>query len=106
MNHPSKYVSEAISTLELNGKVYQYFSLKNLKKMGHSQISTLPYSIKILLEAALRVNNGITVTDEHIEKLAKWDGKSHTNQEVPFKPARILLHDTTGLPAIVDLAAM
>jgi aconitate hydratase len=106
MNHPSKYVSKAISSLELNGKVYQYYSLKNLEKMGFSQISTLPFSIKILLEAALRVNNGISVTDEHIEKLAEWDGKSHSNQEVPFKPARILLHDTTGLPAIVDLAAM
>lgn len=106
MSHPSKYVSKAISTLEINGKVYQYYSLKNLENMGLSQISSLPYSIKILLEAALRVNNGISVTDEHIEKLAEWDGKSHTNQEVPFKPARILLHDTTGLPAIVDLAAM
>ncbi|MEH7495152.1 aconitate hydratase AcnA [Neobacillus niacini] len=106
MNHTSKYVSEVISSLELNGKVYQYYSLKNLEKIGLSKISTLPFCIKILLEAALRVNNGMSVTDEHIENLATWDGNSQTNQEVPFKPARILLHDTTGLPAIVDLAAM
>jgi aconitate hydratase len=106
MNDTSKYVSKTISFLEINGKVYQYYSLKNLEKIGLINISKLPFSIKILLEAALRFNNGISVTDDHVEKLASWDGFSHSNQEVPFKPARILLHDTTGLPAIVDLAAM
>ncbi|WP_409304732.1 aconitate hydratase AcnA [Peribacillus sp. SCS-155] len=104
MGLPSKYVPKVSSTLEINGKVYQYYNLKNLKNMGFSQISKLPFCIKVLLEAALREYNGVSVTDEHIEKLATWDGKS--NQEIPFKPARILLHDTTGLPAIVDLAAM
>jgi aconitate hydratase len=106
MSHPTKYNSQIRSTLEIDGHTYEYFSLKILEKMGVGQVSRLPFSIKVLLEAALRNYDGISVTDEHIETLATWNGKDHSHQEVPFKPARILLHDTTGLPALVDLAAM
>ncbi len=106
MNHPSKYAIKARSSLKVNGREFQYYRINTLEEMGVGSVSKLPYSIKILLESALREYNGISITDEHIETLASWITKNNPNQEVPFKPARILLHDTTGLPAIVDLAAM
>ncbi len=106
MHQKSKYVSQSLSSLKVNGNLFHYFRINSLEEMGFTKIKRLPYSIKVLLEAALRSYDGISVTDEHIEKLASWDGKDDTNQEVPFKPARILLHDTTGLPALVDLAGM
>jgi aconitate hydratase len=106
MQNPSKYASKARSSIEINGRKYTYYNINRLEMLGFNQVSTLPYSIKVLLEAALREYNGESVTDEHIEKLAAWNGRDFSSQEVPFKPARILLHDTTGLPAIVDLAAM
>lgn len=105
MSKHSKFVSNVRSTFDLDGNTYQYYSLKLLENIGFKQVSTLPFSIKVLLEAALREYDGVSITDEHIEKLIHWDG-NETNQEIPFKPARVLLHDTTGLPALVDLAAM
>jgi aconitate hydratase len=94
------------TTLSVNGKEYHFYRIKALEEEGIGNVSGLPYSIKVLLEAALREFDGKAITQDHVAKLANWTVERDPNQEVPFRPARILLHDTTGLPAVVDLAAM
>jgi aconitate hydratase len=80
--------------------------LDKLEQAGLGLVSRLPFSIKILLEAVLREVDGYTVTEEDVEKLAHWKAKAPAPDEVPFKPARVILQDFTGVPAVVDLAAM
>ncbi|QSO50008.1 aconitate hydratase AcnA [Alicyclobacillus mengziensis] len=93
------------TVLDVGSHSVKYYSLAKLEKHGYEQISSFPFSIKILLEAAARQWDGKTITNEHVEKLARWN--EHAGKgEVPFKPSRILLQDFTGVPAIVDLAAM
>jgi aconitate hydratase len=94
-----------LNELKVGNQSYQYFSLSKLKDKGFGKISSFPFSIKILLEAAARQWDGKTITNEHVEKFARWTESQGTG-EVPFKPARILLQDFTGVPAVVDLAAM
>lgn len=94
------------STLTVNKKTYDYFRIHALEEQGKGNVARLPYSVKVLLESALREYDGVAITEEHISKLANWTVERDPNQEVPFKPARILLHDTTGLPAMVDMASM
>jgi aconitate hydratase len=106
MNNRSEDMFKTRETIKINEKVYSYYSIKALEENGFGNISKLPYSIKVLLEAAVRQYDGSSITKDHIKKLANWSVHRDQNQEVPFKPSRILLHDTTGLPAIVDLAAM
>src|SRR5512144_2743090 len=66
----------------------------------------LPYSLKVLLENALRLEDGTSVTSEDVEAIATWEAKADPSVEIPFQPARVLMQDFTGVPAIVDLAAM
>ena len=80
------------------------YRLAALKDMG--DIDSLPYSIKVLLEAALREHDGETVTDEDVQALAQYDATKVAETEIAFKPARVVLQDFTGVPAVVDLAAM
>ncbi len=91
--------------LTVGGKDYVYYSLKSLDTKGVGEISRLPFSIKVLLEAAVRQYDGHSVTKEHIEQLANWTSQKNKT-EVAFKPARIVLQDFTGVPAVVDLAAL
>jgi aconitate hydratase len=93
-------------TLHVNGKEYVYYSLRGLEQAGQGIISVLPFSIKILLEAAIRQFDGKHITSQHIEQLANWKTSQWGKKEIPFKPARIVFQDFTGIPAIVDLAAM
>ncbi len=94
------------ATLDTNqGPVYIY-RLDKLEKDGWGNISRLPFSIKILLEAALREADGFTITREDVQKLASWKAVNSSSGEFPFKPARVILQDFSGVPAIVDLAAM
>ncbi|MBT8401386.1 MAG: aconitate hydratase AcnA [Rhodothermia bacterium] len=88
-----------------SGNAY-LFSLNHLEGSGFSGISKLPYSIKVLLESALRGCDGRLITKEDVEKLATYDATSPARIEVPFMPGRVLLQDFTGVPAVVDLAAM
>ncbi len=81
--------------------IYQLDALR-----GIGEVANLPYSIKILLEACLRHHDGYVVTDEHIKALATYDAKNVGEQEIPFNPGRVVLQDFTGVPAVVDLAAM
>jgi aconitate hydratase len=91
--------------LSVNGKSYTYFSLPKLGEQF--DISKLPYSMKILLENLLRhEDGGITVGKDHIEAVAKWDAKAEPDTEIAFMPARVVLQDFTGVPCVVDLAAM
>jgi aconitate hydratase len=101
-----KDVFKTRTDIKINNKVFKYYRIQTLEEKGLGEVSQLPYSIKVLLEAAVRQYDGISITKEHIKKLANWSVERDKNQEIPFKPSRILLHDTTGLPAIVDLAAM
>src|SRR5262245_53866544 len=72
----------------------------------YPQVETLPFSLKILLENLLRTEDGVNVTEKDIAALAQWDAKAEPTKEIAFTPARVLLQDFTGVPAVVDLAAM
>ncbi|MFM7116395.1 MAG: aconitate hydratase, partial [Planctomycetota bacterium] len=82
------------------------YRLSALEARGLTKISRLPFSIRVLLEAVLRNCDGHAVTAEDVENLAKWEAKNPAKVEVPFKPARVVLQDFTGVPCVVDLAAM
>ena len=88
------------------GKSGQFYSLPALEKAGIGRISRLPVSIRIVLESVLRNCDGKKVRRKDVEALAKWNAKSPANEEIPFVVARIVLQDFTGVPLIVDLAAM
>ena len=90
--------------LEVNGKSYAYASLPKLGE--RFDIRALPYSMKILLENLLRHEDGVTVLPAHIEAVARWDAKAEPDTEIAFMPARVVLQDFTGVPCVVDLAAM
>ena len=91
--------------LSVDGKTYHYFSLPEAaKQIG--DLSRLPYSLKVLLENVLRFEDGRSYTVADARAIADWVQQGHSEKEVPFKPARILLQDFTGVPAVVDLAAM
>jgi aconitate hydratase len=94
----------AKDTLKVGGKEFEIFRLDALQ--DKFDVSRLPYSLKVLLENALRLENGDAVTAENVEAIASWDANAEPSVEIPFQPARVLMQDFTGVPAIVDLAAM
>ncbi len=83
-----------------------YYRLGRLEELGLGHMSSLPFSIKVLLEALLRQVNGFSVTEDDVRRLAGYDARHVAVEELPFKPARVVLQDFTGVPAVVDLAAM
>lgn len=96
----------ARAEIELStGRKVAYYSLDRLEKLGLGKISRLPFSIKVLLESVLRNCDGFAITEEHVKSLAGWKPKTN-REETPYKPARVVLQDFTGVPAVVDLAAM
>jgi aconitate hydratase len=94
----------AKSTLEVSGGEYEIYRLDALQERFDT--ARLPYSLKVLLENALRLEDGESVTAKDVETIASWDAGAEPSQEIPFQPARVLMQDFTGVPAIVDLAAM
>jgi aconitate hydratase len=94
------------TSLTAGGKRHTYFSLPALEKAGYSGLARLPYSLKILLENLLRREDGRFVDRDDIDTLAGWDLAARAQKEIAFMPARVLLQDFTGVPAVVDLAAM
>ena len=96
------------STLTVGSRSYRIYRLSALDAAlaGTSELTRLPYSLRILLENLLRREDGITVTANDILQLARWDAKALPSREIAFMPARVLMQDFTGVPAIVDLAAM
>ena len=94
------------TTLEASGRTLQVYSLRALEAAGFPDVARLPYSLKVLLENLLRHEDGRFVNAADIKALAKWDVKSGASREISFMPARVLLQDFTGVPCVVDLAAM
>jgi len=94
----------ARSTLEVGGRSYEIFRLDALA--DRFDVARLPYSVKVLLENVLRLEDGSTVTTADVEAIASWDPAAEPSVEIPFQPARVLMQDFTGVPAVVDLAAM
>jgi aconitate hydratase len=94
----------ARSTLDVGGRSYEIFRLDALQE--RFDVARLPYSIKVLLENVLRLEDGGNVTAAAVEAIAGWDAKAKPSVEIPFQPARVLMQDFTGVPAVVDLAAM
>ncbi len=93
------------TTLSAGGATVSFFSVETLAK-EHPEVRTLPYSLKVLLENLLRHEDGRVVKREDVLALAKWDPKAEPDKEIAFHPARVLMQDFTGVPAVVDLAAM
>jgi aconitate hydratase len=93
-------------TLKVGSKSYVYFSLAAAEKNGLKGASKLPYSLRVLLENLLRHEDGQTVTKDDIKAVVDWTKKRTSDREIAFRPARVLMQDLTGVPAVVDLAAM
>jgi aconitate hydratase len=102
VSHPDSF--GARSTLKVGSSSYEIFRLDALQE--RFDVARLPYSIKVLLENVLRLEDGVAVTTEAIEAIAGWDAGAEPSVEIPFQPARVLMQDFTGVPAVVDLAAM
>ena len=100
--HPDSFGSR--STLTVGGRELEIFRLDALQ--SRFDVFRLPYTLRVLLENALRREDGLTVTADDVEAIASWDAKATPSREISFTPARVLLQDFTGVPAIVDLAAM
>ena len=96
---------ECHKTLQVDNQTYHYFSLREAEKKI-PEIAHLPFSLKVLLENLLRHENGRTVTLDDIKALGKWAATTKSQHEIAFQPARVLMQDFTGVPAVVDLAAM
>ncbi|HHW3790899.1 TPA: aconitate hydratase AcnA, partial [Legionella pneumophila] len=94
------------SQLTVDGKTYNYYSLKEAEKKHFKGINRLPYSLKVLLENLLRFEDGNTVTTKDIKAIADWLHNKTSQHEIAFRPTRVLMQDFTGVPAVVDLAAM
>jgi aconitate hydratase len=92
--------------LKVGNKTYAYFSLPVAEKNGLKGISRLPFSLKVLLENLLRNEDGRTVSKEDLQAVAQWLKTKTSEREIAFRPARVLMQDFTGVPAVVDLAAM
>lgn len=101
----SKLKEQAKKSFQVNGKTLTYYDLKSLEEQSLTEVSRLPYSIRVLLESVLRQEDGFVITDEHIKALSTF-GKENEKGEVPFKPSRVILQDFTGVPAVVDLASL
>ena len=94
------------STLKVGGVEYDYFSLGQAEKAGAGAVSKLPFSLKVMLENLLRFEDGETVTANDIRAVAAGATSKQSTKEIAFTPARVLMQDFTGVPAIVDLATM
>src|SRR5215207_1821758 len=98
---------KARRTLDVDGKLYDYFSLDAAARAGGlGDIARLPFSLKILLENLVRLENGRTVTVDDVKAVGAWLANQSSDREIAFRPARVLMQDLTGVPAVVDLAAM
>src|ERR1700750_1022609 len=103
---PSLDSFRCCKTLKVGSKTYAHYSLPTAEKNGLKGISRLPFSMKVLLENLLRNEDGRSVTKEDIQAVAQWLKTKTSEREIAFRPARVLMQDFTGVPAVVDLAAM
>ncbi|MGH2340714.1 aconitate hydratase AcnA [Segnochrobactraceae bacterium EtOH-i3] len=107
MTQPSLDSFKSRKKLKVGGKTYVYYSLPDAEANGLPGISSLPFSMKVLIENLLRFEDGRTVTKDDVKALAEWlVNKGKVDKEIAYRPARVLMQDFTGVPAVVDLAAM
>jgi len=96
----------SLKTISINDRNYKYYSLVEAEKNGLDGISKLPKSLKVLLENLLRYEDDLSVTKSQIEAIKEWLKTKKSLTEIAYRPARVLLQDYTGIPAVADLAAM
>jgi aconitate hydratase len=96
----------SLQQFQYGGKTGQYYSLPALEKAGLGKVSRLPRSLRVVLESALRNFDGLKITEAHLKNLAGWKPTGRRSEEVPFVVARVLLQDMTGVPLVVDFAAL
>jgi len=101
----SKFPYPVQAELQVSGQTYRYYSLQKLEEQGLGPVSKLPFSMKVLLEAAIRQFDGRSITMDHVKLISTW-AEGRQEKEIPLIPARIVLQDFTGVPVVVDLAAM
>ncbi len=106
MKPGNKNSYNSLKSIKINGFNYKYYSLKEAEKNGLKGISYLPKSIKVLLENLLRYEDNLSVNKDQIEAIKNWLKEKKSNTEIAYRPARVLLQDYTGIPAVADLAAM
>ncbi|HEX4934730.1 MAG TPA: aconitase family protein, partial [Gemmatimonadaceae bacterium] len=104
MTHPNSFGSKA--TLTVGPRSYTMFRLDALRALSNGNVDRLPFSLKVLLENLLRGEDGAFVKKGDVETLANWNVKQPVDKEIAFRTARVLLQDFTGVPCVVDLAAM
>ena len=98
---------DSLQTFESgSGSTYRFYSLPQLEKNGVGPISRLPHSLRVVLESVLRNYDGEKITEDDVRELANWQPNGKRVEEIPFVVARVLLQDFTGVPLLVDLAAM
>src|SRR5438128_65195 len=103
--HPNSF--DARQTLVVGGQAYAYYSLRAAERNGLPSVSRLPFSLKVIIENMLRNEDGRSTSKVDIEDAAQWSQhKGAAEKEIAFRPARVLMQDFTGVPAVVDLAAM
>ena len=102
----SKKSYETRDTLQVGSKEYQFYNMQKLAKEKQVDLSKIPFSIRVLLENALRNEDGRLVTKSDIDTIAAYDANNVSPNEIPYMPARVVLQDFTGVPAVVDLAVM
>ncbi len=106
MKPGNKNSYKSLKSININGKDYKYYSLVEAEKNGLTNISKLPKSLKVLLENLLRYEDDLSVTKDQIEAIKNWIKEKKSSTEIAYRPARVLLQDYTGIPAVADLAAM
>jgi aconitate hydratase len=98
--------SDFINAVKANGQTYQFFDILHLDAQGIANVRRLPFSIRILVENLLRKIDGRIVQESDLRNIASWQKSYSSPVEIPYHPARVLMQDFTGVPAVVDLAAM
>ncbi len=106
MSSSFKNSFKVLKEFSINGRTFSYFSLPDMEKQENITLNKFPFSIRVLLENILRNEDGRLITKEDVHKLSRYNAKSVGKEEIPYMPARVVLQDFTGVPAIVDLAAM
>ena len=106
MKPGNKNSFKALKTININDRTYKYYSINEAEKNGLTGVSKLPKSLKVLLENLLRYEDDMSVTKNQIEAIKNWLKEKKSSTEIAYRPARVLLQDYTGIPAVADLAAM
>jgi len=101
-----KRIADCSDVISVNGHDITIFSLRKLEENGFKGIGGMPYSIKVIVESMIRQNDGSLMTDDDVRTIASWSPKGNDDIDIPFIPARVILQDFTGVPAVVDLASM